>query len=244
MMEASLRRANAALASNLEEAIAMRKRWPYQMLCSANLGIVVVSVLSQTGNSAILGILDYPVYKYLFPVLRHMYPDSSFERRYLFYSAALLLALAIFLLLLTLDFLSIAKHISPLPVGAVTVAAFPLGCLWSRWHQTSASASYLFLLETIAAVALAVLYFYQKWLPSRSLSAVLLGAHFCLWSLISRGYADFAAMARSYGPWNHTVWILSIEVTLLPILGLVSVFAWSTYLRRSNKSLQPSAASA
>ena len=84
----------------------MLKPWLHQVLCSVNVAIVVVSMLSQKGNSALLGVLDYPASAYLFPLLRAVYHDSSFERSYGFYAASLLLAAMIYLLIRVVNYFS------------------------------------------------------------------------------------------------------------------------------------------
>ena len=84
----------------------MHKPWLHQVLNSVNVAIVVVSMLSQKGNSALLGLLEYPASTCLFPLLRAIYHDSSFERSYGFYAASLLLAALIYLLIRVVNYFS------------------------------------------------------------------------------------------------------------------------------------------
>src|SRR5881628_2209089 len=109
------------------------KSWLYLLACAANIAIVLVSVLSQQGNSPFLGKLGYPAYTYLFPFVRMAYRDSSFERSYLFASMCLLLTAIIFIAMGVLNYFSQVRSFLLLLTGVAIIAAYPLGCLWSRW---------------------------------------------------------------------------------------------------------------
>jgi hypothetical protein len=212
----------------------MHKRWLHQVLCSANVAIIVVSIFSQKGNSTFLGKLGYPVYTYLFPLLRNSYRDSSFERRYLFYSMSLLLAAVIFLLVSFLSRFSLLRPFLLVSAGVVSIAAYPLGCLGLReLLGISRSATTWLSLETIAVVVAGVLYPYGSRRIPRVLGIFLLAMHFILWICISHSYIGISDLVRSYGLLNRTLWIQLMEAFLLPILSFLSTYTWGVYVRRS-----------
>src|SRR5216684_1308340 len=153
----------------------MRKPWVYQLLCSANIAFILVSINQEKGRSAFLGILEYPA-TYLFPFLRTVYRDSSFERPYLFYWSSLSLAAVVFLLFRLLSYLSQLRWTLLVVAGAASFAAYPLACLWSRWlwHQVSPTKALLLLLETIAVILASVFFLYRKWPITQVASIVLL----------------------------------------------------------------------
>jgi hypothetical protein len=212
----------------------MHKRWLHQVLCSADVAIIVVSICSQKGNSIFLGKLGYPVYTYLFPLLRNSYRDSSFERRYLFYSMSLLLGAAIFLLLWFLGRFSLLRPFLLVSAGVVGIAAYPFGCLWLReFLGISRSATAWLSLETIALVVAGVLYPYGRRRIPRVLGIFLLAMHFTLWTCVSHSYIGISDLVRSYGFLNRTLWILLTEAFLLPILSFLASYTWGVYVQRS-----------
>ena len=211
----------------------MQKSWLYQVLCAVNLALVVVSAAEQKGNSVFLGKLAYPVYMYLFPLLRRVYRDSSFERNYLFFSMSLLLAAVIFLFVRILIYLPPLRSFLLGSAGVVSSAAYPFGCLWDRWQwlRISRTQAFLLLLEIIIVIICTILYLCRRWpLPGRR-TLVLLTVHFCLWLWVSGSLGVAFDIARAYGPSYSGSWTVMINALLLPTLGFLASIAWAMYIK-------------
>ncbi len=220
----------------------MHKPWLHQVLCSVNVAIVVVSMLSQTGNSGLLGLSEYPASTYLFPLLRAIYHESSFERSYGFYAASLLLAALIYSLIRVVNYFSRLRPLLLVSGEAASVAAYPLGCLWSLWMWTriSSTQALWLLLETAAVIVFVVLYFYRRW-PTRPLLGIFpLAAHFGLWAWLSGRFELPLNRARAYGLSNPALWNLTFNALFLPILGLLCSLTWKSVCQFDNWICSPS----
>ena len=106
----------------------MRKPPLHQALCCLTLALGIVSGEQQQDHSTFLGILAYPFYKYIFP-----HASARFQRDWLFFSMALLLAVILFLLTITFSYLQRLQTALAILAGIVATAAYPVLCLWNRW---------------------------------------------------------------------------------------------------------------
>jgi hypothetical protein len=194
--------------------------------------VIIVSISEGKGHSAFLGILEYSA-TYLFPFLRTVYRDSSFERLYLFYWSSLFLAAAFFLLFRVLSHFSHLRSTLSIVAGAASLATYPLACLWYRWlwHQVSPGKALLLLVETIAVLLASVVYLERKWPIARVAGILVVAAHFALWAWLSERFGMLLSIARSYGLSSSPLWILMFNAILLPMLGFISTLAWAMYVR-------------
>ena len=210
----------------------MHKSWLYQILCALNLAMVIVSIWGERGGSpAFLGKLAYPAYTYLFPLLRRLYHDSSFERNCVLYSMSLLLATIIFLLMLVLRYFSRLRSFILISAGGVSVAAYPISCLWSQWHllRISPAAALGLLLEILTVVVSAILYLHRRWpIPQRP-TIVLLAMHFGLWAWVSGNFGVALDIAR--GPSYSGSWTVIFNALFLPVLGFLASISWAYHTR-------------
>jgi hypothetical protein len=219
----------------------MHKSWLHQAMCSVNLAIIIVSIYEEKGRSAFLGKLAYPAYTYLFPLLRRVYHDESFQRTYLFFSMCLLLAAMIFLLVRVLNYFLPLRSFLLVWAGVASVSAYPLACLWLRWLflRISPTQALGLLLETVAVIISAVLYLYRRWPIPGLLSVLLLGSHFAIWTWVSGSFGVLLDTVRAYGPWNLGFWTVILSALLLPILGILASLTWGIYTRTVTGTLTP-----
>jgi len=204
----------------------MTKRWLHQVLCSVVLAAVVISAWGQRGGRpSFLGKLAYPAYTFMFPVLRKIYADNSFERNCLLYSMSLFLAVILFLLIQIIDRLISPLGLSlPIVEGIISVAAYPLG-----WLVFSSSSPHSWLsLELVGAVALATMYFYKRWPLPKYLTVALLVAHFCLW-LWATGSLGAILDALRMPAYSGKLTVI-FNSLFLSVMGFASTILWANWV--------------
>lgn len=212
----------------------MRKLWPVQVLCCLNIALVLVSDLEQKGGSPSLSRLLYPIYIYVIPPLRKSSGNAYLERDVLLYVKSLLVAALFFL---GIRMLAHFRPLTPVTVtltGIFSVAAYPIGFLWFRWQWVrvpSAEVSGV-VLETIAIVALLIIYLYAKSLLPQRVLFVLLISHFTLWGWVSGNLGVLFAAARD--PSYPGSWAIMIKALLLPTIGLLASIVWVIQVRTPN----------
>lgn len=111
------------------------------------------------------------------------------------------LAAIIFLVVRITTYVRPARSLLLILPGLVSVAAYPLGSLWSQLHwlrMSNAHALWL-LLEIIIVVVCTMLYLYRRWPISGRLTLVLLAVHFGFWLWVSGSFGRAVDIARAYG---------------------------------------------
>lgn len=193
-------------------------RWLHEILFSLNLSILVVSCEGAKQGSVFLGILAYPLYRYLYPIADRLYGRPNFHpgRSVEFVAFCSLLAVIFLICLRFLAWIHVERPVLRAVPGFVAVGAIPLFWLhFGALGELSLVSEVWLLLElTLAAFAL----FFHLWrgLPrNMALVALFLLIHFGIW-----GWVSFEP------PWN---W-LSLAYL---ILGFLSSLLWTIYLRQT-----------
>lgn len=207
-------------------------------MCSVTVACVVVWVNAAKGDSAFLGKLVYPLEVCLFPLLRKIYRDESFRNGDLvFYAMSILLAMAIFALVLLLSHLAAMRPFLLIASGIADVASFPLGFLWLRtfYHISATVASWL-LLEMVACAVAAVFYIYRRRSVPQVSSILLLAAHFGLWGWVNHTYDGLIGLGLSYGFWSMTFLGSTVHRFAFLLLGFFATLSWAAYVSRASES--------
>lgn len=219
-------------------ASAVRKASLHQALCCLTLAFGIVSTAEQQESSAFLGILAYPFYTYIFP-----HASARFQRSGLFFSAALLLAIILFLLTSAFSSLQRLRTAITIVAGTVATAAYPVFCLWNRWFWMRRDGKdFLLCLECILAIVAVPFYFYRHTRRLEHLALAALAIHVSIWIVVSSGFGYAVELAHAYGLAYWGSWTLLFESLLLPALSVLSTIAWGAFVSdESNRVILPTA---
>jgi hypothetical protein len=188
-------------------------RWLHEITLSALLAMMIMVEQTNREGSSLLGWISRPLHP-LYPFVERLRPwtDAYLWRNPTFYFLWIFLALVMLVVLRLCELNVLSRRILKFIAGILIVAGFPLFCLKYLLMPSYADTRWL-LLETVVAIAFAVLY-QRRRLPAKAhWSIAVLAVHFGLWAWISQEALD------------HESWMFCL------LLSACSCLGWSLWVR-------------
>lgn len=187
-----------------------------ELLFSLNLSLLIVSEEASKEGSRFLGVLGYPLYHSLYPLLARAYHRPSYHPTLLLETFELwvLLAATFFVAIRLMGWAFAKRALLGVVPGLVAVAGFPAYSMSITVMTGPSGGARQWLLIELAAACLCVfLYFFRMWSVNRVFSALILGLHFGIWIWMSWAHLwfSFLVIYGLLGYCSTVVWGVAVS---------------------------------